>query len=79
MYMYIIILQVPTLHDLTEELATWKGDGNLLNYKKTSLRPYIDYFDKFLEGLTSEPDLGADSRQEKMDISESTRTAIKSI
>lgn len=46
--------QVPALHDLTEELAHWKGDASLLNYKKTSLRPYIELFDRFLEKLTQE-------------------------
>jgi len=43
---------VPTLHDLTEQLAVWKGEGNLLDYKKTSLKPYIESFEKFLATLS---------------------------
>lgn len=42
---------MPTLHDLTEELAAWKGEGHLHSYKKTSLKPYIETFEKFLENL----------------------------
>ncbi|XP_067946041.1 DNA primase small subunit-like [Watersipora subatra] len=68
--------QVPTLHELTEELAHWKGEANLHNYKKTSLRSYIATFDRFLKGLTNDP--VSDIKHEKMDTSESIHAAVKS-
>ena len=71
--------QVPTLHDLTEELAAWKGEGNLHNYKKTSLRPYIETFEKFLE--TFPQNTAADPKTEKAATrpSEQLKMAVESI
>lgn len=51
------MFQVPTLQQLTDELGEWSGDANLLAYKKTSLRPYIETFDKFINGLIGEANL----------------------
>ena len=76
----LFVFQVPTLHDLTEELAAWKGEGNLHNYKKTSLRPYIETFEKFLETLPQNT-ATADPNTDKVATrpSEQLKMAVESI
>lgn len=48
---------VPNLVTLRQEVAQFNQeniDSKLPDYKKTSLKPYIEYFDKFVKGLLSE-------------------------
>lgn len=49
--------EVPTVQGLLEEIDAWKDDGeeenakNLSDWEKTSLKPYIDQFRLFVNGL----------------------------
>jgi len=59
-------MQVPTVQECLAEIDAWKGeagDGDdeggdegkkMQDWQKTSLRPYVEYFRKFVDGLVKE-------------------------
>ncbi|KAJ4312373.1 p48 polypeptide of DNA primase [Neodidymelliopsis sp. IMI 364377] len=50
-------LGVPTVTQLLQEIDEWEGDESekkLQDWEKTSLKPYVDYFRKFVAGLMDE-------------------------
>ena len=50
-------LSVPTVTQLLQEIDEWKGeegDKKIQDWEKTSLKPYVDYFRKFVAGLMDE-------------------------
>jgi len=53
-------LGVPTVTDLLKEIDEWNGnhkegekatEENVPDYEKTSLKPYVDYFRRFVAGI----------------------------
>ena len=52
-------LGVPTVGELLAEIDAWKGEGEegqdeerkMQDWQKTSLRPYVEYFRKFVDAL----------------------------
>lgn len=48
-------LSVPTLSSLNDEIYAYNNnpttDKNVADYKKTSLAPYIEYFDKYAKSI----------------------------
>ncbi|KAF3035668.1 hypothetical protein E8E12_003835 [Didymella heteroderae] len=67
-------LSVPTVTQLLQEIDEWKGeegDKKIQDWEKTSLKPYVDYFRKFVAGLMDEekPALKRE-RQEGADVME---------
>lgn len=50
-------LGVPTVTQLLQEIDDWEGEEGekkLQDWEKTSLKPYVDYFRKFVAGLMEE-------------------------
>lgn len=50
-------LSVPTVTQLLSEIDEWKGDDSdkkMQDWDKTSLKPYVDYFKRFVAGLLDE-------------------------
>jgi DNA primase small subunit len=50
-------LSVPTVTQLLQEIDEWngeEGDKKIQDWEKTSLKPYVDYFRKFVAGLMDE-------------------------
>jgi DNA primase small subunit len=50
-------LSVPTVTQLLQEIDEWKGeegDKKMQDWEKTSLKPYVDYFRKFVADLMDE-------------------------
>jgi DNA primase small subunit len=50
-------LSVPTVTQLLQEIDEWNGeagDKKIQDWEKTSLKPYVDYFRKFVAGLMDE-------------------------
>ncbi|CAH2351844.1 DNA primase small subunit [[Candida] railenensis] len=55
-------MTAPNLGQLQTEIENWTGNGSTgsnsgvktLDYEKTSLKPYVDYFAKFVNGLNQE-------------------------
>lgn len=50
-------LSVPTVTQLLQEIDEWKGeegDKKIQDWEKTSLKPYVDYFRKFVAALMDE-------------------------
>lgn len=50
-------LGVPTVTQLLQEIDEWKGEDSekkLQDWEKTSMKPYVDYFRKFVSGLMEE-------------------------
>lgn len=50
-------LSVPTVTQLLQEIDEWEGDESekkLQDWEKTSLKPYVEYFRKFVAGLMEE-------------------------
>lgn len=50
-------LSVPTVTQLLQEIDEWdgeEGEKKLQDWEKTSLKPYVDYFRKFVSGLMEE-------------------------
>jgi DNA primase small subunit len=48
---------VPTVTQLLTEIDEWEGEGSekkLQDWEKTSLKPYVDYFRRFVAGLLEE-------------------------
>jgi DNA primase small subunit len=50
-------LNVPTVTQLLQEIDEWEGEDSekkMQDWEKTSLKPYVDYFRKFVAGLMEE-------------------------
>ena len=50
-------LGVPTVTQLLTEIDEWEGEDSekkLQDWEKTSLKPYVDYFRRFIAGLMEE-------------------------
>ncbi|CAN9083402.1 unnamed protein product [Alternaria alternata] len=50
-------LSVPTVTQLLQEIDDWSGeetDKKMQDWEKTSLKPYVDYFRRFVAGLVDE-------------------------
>jgi DNA primase small subunit len=48
-------LKVPDLNTINRELNEYqKTDKNIAEYKKTSLKPYIEYFEKFVTSMIND-------------------------
>ncbi|KAL6711628.1 p48 polypeptide of DNA primase [Coniothyrium glycines] len=47
-------LGVPTVTQLLQEIDDWDGENKSHDWEKTSLKPYVDYFRKFVAGLIDE-------------------------
>lgn len=57
-------LAVPTVTDLLKEIDKWNGDHKddgekaaeekMPDYEKTSLKPYVEYFRRFVAGIVKE-------------------------
>ncbi|KAG0634989.1 hypothetical protein HOY80DRAFT_983802 [Tuber brumale] len=51
-------MAVPTVLELLGEIDAWdkvhKGEGKVDDYEKTSLKPYVDYFKIFVNGILQE-------------------------
>ncbi|KAK9457887.1 hypothetical protein V1511DRAFT_9219 [Dipodascopsis uninucleata] len=48
-------MKVPTVSDLINDIDKWnETDEAKYDYEKTSLKPYIEYFHKFVSGLTKD-------------------------
>ncbi|OAK94016.1 prim-pol domain-containing protein [Phaeosphaeriaceae sp. SRC1lsM3a] len=50
-------LSVPTVTQLLTEIDEWEGDDSekkMQDWEKTSLKPYVDYFRRFVAGLLEE-------------------------
>ncbi|KAI4609951.1 hypothetical protein J4E83_008516 [Alternaria metachromatica] len=50
-------LSVPTVTQLLQEIDDWSGeetDKKIQDWEKTSLKPYVDYFRRFVAGLVDE-------------------------
>ncbi|TKX21795.1 DNA primase small subunit [Elsinoe australis] len=47
---------VPTVQELLGEIDAWRGEEGekVQDWQKTSLKPYVDYFKKFVDGLVKE-------------------------
>ncbi|KAI8374828.1 DNA primase small subunit-like protein [Blakeslea trispora] len=60
-------LTVPNLHTISQELASTKSEERK-DYKKTSLKPYVDYFDKFVM------DMMVDTKRTKRDEADRSMT-----
>ncbi|PVH94382.1 prim-pol domain-containing protein [Periconia macrospinosa] len=63
-------LSVPTVLDLIKEIDEWQGvegegDKKLQDWEKTSLKPYIDQFRKFVGGLLKDEKQGGGVKRER--------------
>ncbi|PNS14296.1 hypothetical protein CAC42_6809 [Sphaceloma murrayae] len=47
---------VPTVQELLGEIDAWRGEEGekVQDWQKTSLKPYVDYFKRFVDGLVKE-------------------------
>lgn len=66
-------LEVPTVQSLLSEIDSWKGDGEdekkaVADWEKTALKPYIDQFRLFVNGIMKE-ERGAGIKREREDES----------
>lgn len=59
-------LEVPTLGQLLEEIDAWDGpaDDAISDWQKTSLRPYVELFERYVEGLLKDEKSEKRAREE---------------
>jgi len=72
-------LGVPTVQQLLDEIDAWKGEeedgvedgdevagrGKVQDWQKTSLRPYVEYFRRFVDGLMKDEAAGSKRSREE--------------
>ncbi|KAI8938648.1 hypothetical protein NX059_004518 [Plenodomus lindquistii] len=63
-------LGVPTVMQLLQEIDEWEGGGEgdkerkMQDWEKTSLKPYVDFFRRFISGLVEEEKVGVKRERE---------------
>jgi DNA primase small subunit len=66
-------LGVPTVTQLLTEIDEWEGEEGekkMQDWEKTSLKPYVDYFRRFVAGLMEDKPLVKREREEGADAME---------
>lgn len=55
----------PNLHQLQNEIMEWQGDDDVSDIDRTSLKPYVDSFGKYVTGLLKSERNGKREREEE--------------
>ncbi|KAH7064275.1 hypothetical protein BKA63DRAFT_525102 [Paraphoma chrysanthemicola] len=70
-------LSVPTVTQLLGEIDSWTGrdeggeaDKKMQDWEKTSLKPYVEYFKRFVKGLLEEGKAGIKRERDEVDAME---------